>query len=765
MTSNIVHSEVEYRVVGKRPLRPDGVDKVTGRAQYGADVNLTGLLHGTVLRSPHAHARIKSIDISRAAALPGVKAIVTGEDLPFSSLTREELGGGYQKFKFASDHVLATDKVLFKGHPVAAVAAANPHVAEEATKLISVEYEELTPVLEVLHAMTENAPLLHEDLHTSSLGETSERPSNIANHVRYEKGDVKQGFAQADLVVEREFRTAAVHQGYIEPHNGTAFWNTDGQLNLWTSTQGPFEVRSAVSDVLRHPVSKVKVTPMEIGGGFGGKITAYLDAIAALLSKKAGAPVKLLMSRTEVFEASGPAPATWTKIKIGATKEGKITACQGTMAFEAGAYPGSPVVQGVTCAFACYDVPNGLVDGYDVLVNKPKTSACRAPGSPQATFGVESIIDLIAEEIGMDPIEFRLLNAATEGTRRIEGPAARRIGLVECLEAARNHDHYQSPIGDGNRGRGIACGFWFNRSFQSSCSMTVNFDGTISLIMGSVDIGGTRASIAQQTAETLGISYEDVKPTVVDTDSIGYTFLTGGSRTAFATGWAAIEAAEDVKQQLVARAAKIWDTSEDDVEYVDAVIQHKSDPELRMTFKELAGQLASTGGTVTGSSNVEPSGEGNGYAVHLVDLEVDQATGKVDVLRYTAVQDAGKAVHPSYVEGQMQGGAVQGIGWALNEEYFTNDQGQMMNASFLDYRMPTTLDLPMIDTVIVEVANPGHPFGVRGVGEVPIVPPMAAIANGIYRATGVRMSSLPMAPGKILDALWEKGDGADGPKS
>ena len=760
-----MHSGVEYRVVGKRPLRPDGVDKVTGRAQYGADVNLTGLLHGKVLRSPHAHARIKSIDTSKAEAHPGVKAVVTGKDLPFSSLTRAELGSDYRRLKFASDHVLATDKVLFKGHPVAAVAATNPHVAEEATKLISVEYEQLTPVLEVLHAMTDDAPLLHEDLHTSSLGETSERPSNIATHLRYEKGDVEQGFAQADLAIEREFRTAAVHQGYIEPHNGTAFWNTDGQLNLWTSTQGPFEVRSSVADVLRHPVSKVKVTPMEIGGGFGGKITAYLDAIAALLSTKSGAPVKLLMSRTEVFEASGPAPATWIKIKIGATKEGKITACQGTMAFEAGAYPGSPVLQAITCAFACYDVPNGLVDGYDVVVNKPKTSAYRAPGSPQATFGAESIIDLIAEEIGMDPIEFRLLNAATEGTRRIEGPAARRIGLVECLEAARNHDHYQSPTGSGNRGRGIACGFWFNRSFQSSCSMTVNFDGTVSLIMGSVDIGGTRASIAQQTAETLGISYGEVKPTVVDTDSIGYTFLTGGSRTSFATGWAAIEAAEDVKQQLVARAAKIWDTSEDDVEYVDAVIQHKSDPELRMTFKELAGQLASTGGTVTGSSNVEPSGEGNGYAVHLVDLEVDPATGKVDVLRYTAVQDAGKAVHPSYVEGQMQGGAVQGIGWALNEEYFTNDQGQMMNASFLDYRMPTTLDLPMIDTVIVEVANPGHPFGVRGVGEVPIVPPMAAIANGIYRAAGVRMSSLPMAPGKILDALWEKGDGADGSKS
>ena len=755
--ANIVLSEVEYQVVGKRPIRPDGVDKVTGRAQYGADVSLAGLLHGKVLRSPLAHARIKSIDTSKAESHPGVRAVVTAKDLPFASLSKEELGGDYQRLKFASDHVLASDKVLFKGHPLAAVAASNPHVAEEAIKLISVEYEELPPVLDVLDAMKDGATLLHEDLYTSSLGETSEKPSNIAAHLRYEKGDAEKGFAAADVVVEREFRTAAVHQGYIEPHNGTAFWNIDGQLSVWTSTQGAFAVRSSVADVLRQPVSKVTVTPMEIGGGFGGKITAYLDAIAALLSRKSGAPVKLVMSRVDVFEASGPAPASWMKVKIGATKDGKFTAVQANLAFEAGAYPGSPVMQGLMCAFGCYDVPNGVVDGYDVVVNKPKTAAYRAPGSPQAAFAVESIVDEIATQLGIDPIELRLLNAAKEGTRRIEGPVANRIGLVECLEAVRDHAHYKSPLGPGNRGRGVACGYWMNRSFPSSVSMTVNYDGTVSLIMGSVDIGGTRASIAQQTAETLSIAYEDVKPTVVDTDSIGYTFITGGSRTSFATGWAAIEAAEEVKAQMVARAARIWDTSEDDVEYADGVIQHISDPELRMTFKELSRQLASTGGAITGSSNIEPAGEGNGYSVHLVDVDVDPETGKTTILRYTAVQDAGKAVHPSYVEGQMQGGAVQGIGWALNEEYFFNDKGQMMNSSFLDYRMPTSLDLPMIDTVIVEVANPGHPYGVRGVGEAAIVPPMAAIANGILRATGVRLNSLPMTPGKILDAISENG--------
>jgi len=755
--SNQVLSDVEYRVVGKRPIRPDGVDKVTGRAQYGADIYPAGLLHGKMLRSPHPHAKVVSIDTSQAEALPGVLAVVTAADFPLASLGKEGLGDGYQRLKFATDLIMASDKVLFKGHPLAAVAAVNAHVAEEAVGLIKVEYQKLPPVMNVQAAMQDGAQLIHDDLYTSYLGESTEKPSNVAAHLFFEKGDIEQGFADADVVLEREFHTEMVHQGYIEPQNSTAFWNADGQLTIWCSTQGSFMIRNSVADVLRYPVSKIKVIPTEIGGGFGGKISAYLEPVSALLSRKCGQPVKMLMTRTEVFEASGPAPGSWMKVKMGATKDGRITAAHVTLAYEAGAYPGSPVMAGTSCALSCYDLENGRVEGFDVLVNKPKTSAYRAPGSPQAAFAVESVIDEICEKLDLDPIEVRIKNAAKEGTRRVEGPVARKIGLIQCLEAAKSHDHYKKPVEGKSRGRGIACGFWMNRGFQSSVTMTVQYDGTISLLMGSVDIGGTRASIAQQTAETLGIEYEDVHPTVVDTDSIGFTFVTGGSRTSFATGLAAIGAAEDVKEQMVKRAAQIWDTPVENVEYVDGIIQHRSDSELKMSFQDLAKQLGATGGAITGRSNVDPSGEGNGYAVHIVDVEVDQETGKVDILRYTAIQDAGKAVHPSYVEGQMQGGVVQGIGWALNEEYFFNDQGQMMNPTFLDYRMPTSLDLPMIDTVIVEVANPGHPYGVKGVGEVPIVPPMAAISNAIHQAIGLRMPSLPMSPGKILEALWENG--------
>ena len=756
MTSNVVLSQVEFNVVGTRPIRPDGTDKVTGRAEYGADIKLAGLLHGKILRSPHAHARIVSIDTSQAAAYPGVKAVVTGKDLPFSSLSREELGDGYLKLKFLSDNVLASDKALYQGHAVAALAATSAHIAEEAIKLIKVEYEELPPVLNVREAMKEDAPLLHEDLRTTFLGETSDKPSNIASHLRFEKGEVDKGFAEADVVVEHEYETASVHQGYIEPHAATALWKSDGQLDIWASTQGPFWVRNSLSDVLRHPVSKIKITPMEIGGGFGGKIPVYLKPVAAVLSRKTGLPVKLVMSRAEVFEGSGPGAGTWMKVKMGATKEGKLTACQGTFAFEAGAYPGSPVNQATMCGFACYDYANGLVDGYDVVLNKPKTAAYRAPGSPQAAFAVESVVDEICEKLGMDPIEFRLLNAAKEGVQRVEGPVFKRVGHVECLEAAKDHEHYRKALKGKHQGRGVASGFWFNVGMVSSCTISPTPNGTVSLIEGSVDIGGTRAAIAMQAAEALGIPYEDVKPTVVDTDSIGFTAVTGGSRTAFASGWAAIEAAEDLKRQMIERVARIWDTPVEDVEYSDGAFSHRSDPQLRMRFKELAGQLLTTGGAIIGRSSIDPPGLGNAFATHIVDVEVDTETGKVDILRYTALQDAGKAIHPSYVEGQMQGGASQGIGWALNEEYFFSDRGQMMNSSLLDYRMPTSLDLPMIDTVIVEVANPGHPYGARGVGEVPIVPPLAALANAIYDALGVRLRTLPMSPGKILEALWEK---------
>ena len=762
-------NKTQYKVVGTRPIRHDGLEKVTGQARYSADINLPGMLHGKVLRSPHAHAIIKSIDVSRALALPGVESVITSADLPQPSGRVADLGeGAMMNPKFLSNNVLASDKVLYKGHAVAAVAAADQHVAEEALGLIEVEYEVLAPVLNAVDAMKEGAPILHERLYTAEnpfvrpggLRDDSdpEGGSNVASHFVFELGDLEKGFAEADVVVERGFRTKAVHQGYIEPHSATAMWNRDGHVTIWCSSQGQFAMRDQSALILDISMSQIKVIPLEIGGGFGGKTLVYLEPVAALLSKMTGRPVKVSMSRQEVFEGTGPTSGSFMKVKMGATKDGRITATTATLIYEAGAFPGSPINPGVQCMFGPYDIANGRVEGYDVVINTQKTAAYRAPGAPgapAAAYAAESVIDELAEKLNIDPIDFRVRNAAKEGTRRLTGPVFPRIGYLETLEAAKNHPHWSAPLEGPNRGRGIATGFWFNGSGPSSATASVNQDGTVSLVEGSPDIGGTRAAVAMQMAEVLGLPAEDVHPSVGDTDSIGFTSTTGGSSVAFKTGWASYEAAQDIKRQMIERAAYIWDVSADDVDLTDGIFHHKSDPELRFTFKELAGLLLETGGPIVGRAAVNPGGVGGAFAIHIADVEVDPETGKTEVLRYTALQDVGKAVHPSYVEGQIQGGAVQGIGWALNEEYFFDDEGCMTNSSFLDYRMPTSLDLPMIDTVMVEVPNPGHPFGVRGVGEVPIVPPMAAIANAIKAATGVRMTNLPMSPGEVLKALWD----------
>ncbi len=743
----------EYKVIGTRPIRHDGVDKVTGRAIYGADFQITGLLHGRVLRSPHAHARIVSIDTSRAEAHPGVKGVVTAKDLPEAEDKIADLGEGAVSLKYLCDNILASDKALYKGHAIAAVAATNPHIAEEACELIDVEYEVLPPVLEVRAAMEPDAPILHENIRTSSLGETGDKPSNVASHLQFKKGDIEKGFDEADVVIEREFVTGTVHQGYIEPHNATALYNPDGQLTVWCSTQGAFTVREQLAEILQYPISKIKVVPLEIGGGFGGKINVYIKPVAALLAKKTGKPVKVLMNRADVFEGTGPTPASYITVKMGATKDGKITAAQTSMVFEAGAYPGSPVGAGAMCIFAPYNTENVLIDGYDVVVNKPKTAPYRAPGATNAAFGSETVIDELAEALSIDPLEIRLMNGAKEGDHRADGPVYPRIGFIETVEAAKSHPHYTAPNGKKHHGRGVASGFWFNIGLESSVTINVNPDGTVNLVEGSTDIGGTRASIAMQAAEVLGIPAESVNPTVVDTNSIGYTAVTGGSRTTYATGYAAYEAAQDVVRQMIGRAAKLWDVDEANVQFTDGEFSSINGKEEQISFRDLSARLGETGGPVVGRATMNPAGAGGAFATHVVDVEVDEETGKVEILRYTATQDAGKAIHPSYVEGQIQGGVVQGIGWALNEEYIYNDEGEMTNASFLDYRMPTCLDLPMIDAVIVEVPNPGHPYGVRGVGEVPIVPPPAAIANAIYDAIGIRMTELPMSPDRLLKAM------------
>ena len=749
----------QYDVIGTRPIRHDGLDKVIGAAKFGADTQLSGMLHGKVLRSPYAHALIRGIDTSKAEALPGVTAVVTSKDFPIIKNVTIDLAEGGSRL--LAEHIMAADKALYKGHAVAAVSATSAHIADEALSLIDVDYEVLKPVLSIQDAMKEDAPLLHDNLTTHfkierfARGDDTGAQSNIASHIQHKLGDIDEGFAEADVIVEREFTTQTVHQGYIEPHASTASWAGDGRLTIWTCTQGAFAIRSSCSAILAIPESRIKVIPTEIGGGFGAKATTYLEPVAAMLSKKSGRPVKVIMSRKDVFEGTGPAAASYMKTKIGATKDGKITAAKLWIAFDAGAFPGSPVGGATLCATGAYNIQNLLVDGYDVVTNHQKVQAYRAPGQPQGSFSVEPVIDELAEKLGLDPIEFRLLNVVKEGDRQPNGVPHPVFGAKELEEAMRDHPHYSSPLTSPSQGRGVAIGYRWQGGQASSVTINVNSDGTINLTSGSVDIGGSRTAISMQAAEILGISAEDVSPAVADTDSVGYTANTGGSRTAFDTGYAAVKAAEEIKRLMALRAALIFEVDEADITFESGRFICAS-TEDTISFKDLSARLMRTGGPVTCSVSTVSPGIGPVIAGNIVDVEVDPETGKVDVLRFTAFMDVGTAVHPSYVEGQIQGGTVQGIGWALNEGYVYDDNGAMLNSSFLDYRMPTTLDVPMIETVMIEVPNPKHPFGLRGVGEAPIIPPLSALAIAVSNAIGVRMRDLPLTPDVILTALDSK---------
>lgn len=738
----VTESRPQFKVIGTRPVRPDGIDKVTGRAQYGADIQIPGALHARMKRSPHAHAIIKRIDASRALALDGVKAAVTSADLA--------PGGDVSKLPEAAQNILAGAKVFYRGQAVAAVAATSDHVAQEALALIDVEYEVLPHVLDVREAMRPDAPILHEALRTRGPN-PSDAPTNIVALAVAAFGDVDKGFAECDVIVEDEFSTKMVHQGYIEPQAATASWATDGQLTIWTTTQGAFPAREACAQLLDHPISRIKVVPTEIGGGFGGKISVYLEPVVALLSRKTGKPVTMRMDRTDVFEGTGPTPGTSIRMKLGATKDGRFRALYADMAYENGAFPGSAAMYATMVAAASYDIEHVKLDGYDVVVNKPRTQDYRAPSAPAAAFAMEQLVDEIAQKLNMDPLQLRLMNASREGTRGPMGMPFKAIGHEACLQAALASPHYNAPLEGPNRGRGVASGFWFNVGLRSSVNVSVQPDGTVNLIEGNTDIGGTRASLAMQLAETLGIAFEDVKPGVFDTDAVGVNDVTAGSRVTFASGMAVHEAGKNLIKELTARVAPAWQATPDDIEFADGVFKTK-DGAKSGTFKEIAAQVVGRGVALTVSGSVNAGFlAGGGFAHAIVDVEVDPETGKVTILRYTSVQDAGTAVHPAYVEGQMQGGAVQGIGWALNEEYYYDDSGRMVNSSFLDYRLPTALDVPMIDTIIVEVFNPLHPFGVRGVGEPGIVPPLAAIANAVSHATGVRQTQLPMSPRRILE--------------
>ncbi|MFP6808026.1 MAG: xanthine dehydrogenase family protein molybdopterin-binding subunit [Pseudomonadales bacterium] len=748
MGNDTSYTDQKFKVIGTRPNRPDGLDKVTGRAKFGADMSAPGQLVGLFLRSPHAHAKIKKIDTSRAEKLSGVKAIITSKDLP-------DLSNGNQGTLDTLTNCMARDRVLYDGHAVAAVAAVDRATAKKALKLIKVTYQVLPHVTDVDEAIKPGAPIIQDYVFSGGKNGEPKVPSNISQTTQFGHGDIEAGFAEADVVIEESYKTEQSHQGYIEPHACLANVGSDGTGELWVTTQGPFVYRSVCADLLGMDVAKLKVTSSEIGGGFGGKTHVWVEPIALALSRKANRPVKVVMSREEVFKASGPTSSTSIDVKIGAKKDGTITAASAALRYHDGPFPGIWGMLGAMTSWACYDIKNVKSMGYDVLVNRPKVAAYRAPSAPMAAFAVESTIDLVAAAIGMNAVDFRIKNAAKEGSLASYGPTYGPIGIGPTLEAVKKHPHMKARL-KKNQGRGMACGFWFNFGGQTCVDLNIGIDGTVSLVIGTVDVGGSRASMGLVAAEELGIAYEDVKTHIGDTASLGHNDMTDGSRGTFSSSMATIFAARDAVKVLRSRAAKMWDIPVDSVVWEDGSAKatgkgHGNLPPL--SLKEIAAKAPTTGGPIAGHNEVVADNAGVSFASHICDVEVDPETGATKVIRYTVIQDAGKAIHPDYVEGQFQGGAAQGIGWALNEEYIYGEDGRLQNPGFLDYRIPVCSDLPFIDTQILEIPNPNHPYGVRGVGETSIVPPLAAIGNAVSNAAGVRMNHVPMSPIRILKAI------------
>lgn len=758
MTKQDKITRQELKIVGTRPVRPDGADKVTGKAVYGADFYLPGMLRGAILRSPHAHARILSIDTRKAEALAGVKAVATNADFQKEEMEEIDAGEAAINVDRAAQMCLAGDKVFYEGQPVAAVAATSPEIAAAALDLIDVRYDVLPHVIEIEDALREGAPILHDDLDAPGPQGAPKTPDNITARLVSSKGNAEAALAGADVVASGRYTTQAVHQGYIEPQACVASVGADGQAQIWCSSQGAFMVRSVAAAITGMNLADLRVVPLEIGGGFGGKTTVYLEPVALVLSRKSGRPVKMVLSRDEVFRSTGPGPGCIIDVQLGATKDGIFTGAIVDLTYQVGAFPGAGCGAGVMHALGGYRIDHMRVTGRDVVSNMPSSHAYRAPSAPQAEFAVECAIDEIARQLGMDPIELREKNAVKAGDPSFSGTPHGAIAFLETLAAARAHPHYSAPLGP-NQGRGIAAGWWVNHGGESTAMISINEDGSAVVATGNPDIGGSRASMAMMAAEVLTLPMDKVRPIVADTASIGFSMLTGGSRTTFATGKAVVEAARDVVEQLRARAAMIWGVDVSEVEWGngEARCLDVGRQETPLSIKEIASKASKTGGPISSENVVHPHDALPTYAVHMCDVELDPETGQVGVIRYTAVQDVGRAIHPTYVEGQAQGGAVQGIGWALNEAYAFNKDGRMDNAGFLDYRMPVASDLPMIDTLLVEVPHPTHPFGVKGVGEVPIVPPLAAVANAVSAAAGKRLFDLPMTPARIYAALNRAG--------
>jgi len=753
----------EYAAVGRSVPRVDGAEKVTGQARFTGDLRIPGLLHARLVLSPYANARINRVDGAEAMKVPGVVGVYTAADLPL-----KEPDSGSRKRDF-----LARERALYHGHPVACVLAESEAAAEDAVSLVEVDYDPQPAAVDLLDAMEPGAPTARGEkpveasaeaqMHaTTSGGETEEHedlPANVANNLHFTRGDVEAALAESDFVVERTCRTQMIHQSYIEPQVTVASIDPLGELTIYTSTQAMFYTRAEVCAALGLPNSKVKVIGMAIGGGFGGKFM-LLEALAAALAVKSGRPVRIEYTRMDDFLAGNPAPPSVWELKIGAKKDGTITGLKARVVFDTGAYSGSPVQIGSILLGGSYKFTAVDIRGYEVLTNKTPAGAYRAPGAVQAAFAMESTIDELADKVGLDRFEFRKKNGVTEGDLRPNNQPWPKIGLQECLakleQPYRELQGKKTNNGSVREGVGMAIGGWPGGIEPATAVCRLNHDGTVSVVIGAVDLSGTDTSFQQIAAESFGVDTGMVEVAHGDTGNAPYAGGAGGSKTLYTVGLAVERAATDAKLQVLAIGSQLLETSVDDVELVDGMVRVKGVPDRQVPLQRIASASMGFGGKyepVYGKGASAQTMQSPGFAAHAARVSVDTDTGRVQVLDYIAVQDVGFAINPAEVEGQIVGGVVQGIGHALYEKMAYDESGQITTASFLDYAVPSSEHAPSIRPILVEVASQYGPFGAKGVGETPVIPCPGAIANAVADAIGTRPTAIPITSQDVVGGL------------
>jgi CO/xanthine dehydrogenase Mo-binding subunit len=760
-----VQEQAPLRLVGRRLRRADSPERLTGQVRYTGDLVLPGLLHGRLVRSPYASARIVSIDKSGALATPGVIAVLTAQDLPVS-----DLRGAVQNRSI----VMAFERATYVGQPVAVVLAESEAAAEDGSEGVEVEYEPLAPTIDPLQALLPDSPVVRTNTNddeeelgmhgAAGGGSEQEEPQapNVASHQRYHRGDADKALAEADVVVEREYRTPWVHQSYMEPQVCAATVDALGNVVVYACTQAMFRTRDTVAQVLGKSTSQVRVHAMPVGGGFGGKF-GLIEPLVAACAVASGRPVLLAYTRVEDFSAGCPAPSSIFRVKAGARKDGTFTVLKGEVIFDAGARAGAPAAHAALCLGVFYRWQNLDIDATEVVTHKTPTGAYRAPGLPQAMFACESLVSELIDKLGLDQMAVRKQNAARGGDIRPDGTPWPPIGLIQCLERAEPVYRQELAAAGPNEGVGVALGGWFGGTEPSSALCRLESDGTLKVSIGSVDLTGTNNGLQIIAAEAFGFeSADQVRVTTVDTDAAPYSGATGGSKTIYTMGPSVLKAAQEARERVLKIAAAELEASVEDLELVQGEVRVKGVPGKVKTLRDIYKLSASFGAKyepVLGKGESAITQRSPGTGVHIARVHVDPETGRVEPIRYIVIQDVGKAINPATVEEQIHGGGAQGVGWAVYEEIVHDESGTPITASFMDYTVPKARQMPELEAVLVEVPSPIGPYGAKPVGEPPVIPGGAVIANAVAAATGARVTELPLTPERVRKAMSQQANG------